>query len=323
MHRPHILITQPVHGDVLQRLQAVATVDMHRGPEPLGQAELALRLQGAHAMMGFMTERVDAALLRHAPQLRVVAAALKGYDNYDAAACRQAGVVLTIVPDLLTVPTAELAIGLAIALGRHVRDGDQAVRSGRFNGWRPILYGQGLAGATVAVVGLGAVGRAIAQRLRGFDCTLLGVDSQAEPPEGVQHLPLADALAAADWVLLALPLSPATHSLINDQAIAHARRGALWVNVGRGSVVDEEAMARHLATGQAGGYAADVFAFEDWAWPERPPAVPIALRAQPRTLFTPHLGSAVGQVRRAIEHRAADNIIAVLGGQPPLDAVLG
>jgi phosphonate dehydrogenase len=294
---------------------------MHAGPEPLTGAALMQRLGQAQALMGFMTERVDAALLTASPRLRIVAAALKGSDNYDAKACTDAGVWLSVVPDLLTAPTAELAVALAIGLARHMRQGDALVRSGGFGGWRPQLYGRGLEGSTVAVLGLGALGGAICARLRPFGCRLVGMDRHARELEGVERLPLDDALAAADFVIVALPLTPETRRLVDSRRIARAPRGALWVNVGRGSVVDEDAMAEALQSGQAGGYAADVFAFEDWADPGRPYNVSFALRARTNTLFTPHLGSAVAAVRLAIEHRAADNILAVLAGGDPPDAV--
>lgn len=319
--RPRVLVAQPVHDDVRARLAAVADLDLHTGPDPLPPAVLAARLRDADALMGFMTERVDAPLLAAAPRLRIVAAALKGYDNYDPEACAAAGVWLSIVPDLLTAPTAELAVGLTIGLARHVREGDALVRMGGFAGWRARLYGRGLDGSTVAVIGLGALGRAVVQRLRGFGCRIVGVDRGAGVLPGVEQLALDAALREADFAILALPLSASTRHLIDAPRIAAARPGLLWVNVGRGSVVDEAAMAEHLAHDAQAGYAADVFAFEDWADAGRPRQIPAALRAHTNTLFTPHLGSAVGEVRRAIEHRAANNILAVLAGGVPPDAV--
>lgn len=319
--RPRVVVAQPVHGDVLERLAAVAEVDVNPGPEAWSSVALARRLEQADALIGFMTERVDAALLAQAPRLRVVAGALKGADNYDAAACSAAGVWLTVVPDLLTAPTAELALGLAIGLARHVRQGDALVRVGAFDGWRAQLYGRGLDGSTAAVLGLGALGQAIAARLLPFGCRVLGVDPAVPSLPGVAVLPLAAALPQADFVFVALPLTAATRHLLGAEALAAAPRGTLWVNVGRGSVVDEAAMAAALESGQAGGYAADVFAFEDRADPQRPAGVTAALRARTNTLFTPHLGSAVAGVRRAIEHRAVDNVLAVLQGHAPADAV--
>lgn len=313
-----IVVSQPVHPEVLSRLQAAGTVVMNPGPEPWSEEELAQHLGEADAWMAFMTDRIDAQVLQRAPRLRTVACALKGYDNFDLQACERAGVQVSFVPDLLTEPTAELAIGLAIAAARHMMEGDRRVRAG-FAGWRPALYGTGLHGSTVAVVGLGAVGKAIVDRLQGFGCAeILGVDPGARDPRA-RPASLGDALAQAHYALLAVPLSAASRHLIDDRALARLQPGLVMVNVGRGSVVDEAAVARALDEGRLGAYAADVFELEDWNLPDRPSSIPERLLRHPRTVFTPHLGSAVGKVRLAIESRAASNLIAALRGQPVAD----
>jgi phosphonate dehydrogenase len=228
---------------------------------------------------------------------------------------------LSIVPDLLTAPTAELAVGLAIGLGRRIHEGDGLVRMGTFEGWRPILYGTGLDRSTVTIVGMGAVGRAIAVRLAAFGCRLLGVDPQARPPAGVTLAPLDAALAESDFVIVAAPLTSTNRHMIGRAAFARMKQGALLINVGRGSLVDEAAAADALDADRLGGYAADVFELEDWALPDRPKWIEPRLRSHPRTLFTPHLGSAVARVRLAIELRAAENIADALAGQRPRDAI--
>ena len=289
--------------------------------EPWPQSEVMRRAMGASAMMGFMTDCVDRALLRAAPQLKIVACALKGFDNYDVAACTEAGVWVSVVPDLLTEPTAELALGLAISLGRHIRHGDAYVRSGVFAGWRPHFYGTGLYGSTVAVVGLGLVGGAIVQRLAGFGCALiLGVDPYASS-RGVSPCGLDHAMREADYLFVAAPLMDSTRHLIGREQLAMAKPGQLIINIGRGSVVDESALCDALEAGRIGGYAADVFGCEDWGLDERPESISAALLDHPRTVFTPHIGSAVSHVRVAIEQRAAANIIAVLAGLTPRDAI--
>lgn len=294
---------------------------MNTALEPWSPQELACHIVDATAMMGFMTDRVDASLLEAAPGLRIVACALKGFDNYDVDACTRTGVWVSIVPDLLTEPTAELAVGLGIALARHIMEGDRFTRTQQFNGWRAHLYGTGLHGSIASVVGLGRVGRAIVERLAGFGCArILGVDPVASPPS-VTMVSLHEALARSDFVFVGAPLTPHTRHLIGAAELANAKRGQLIVNVGRGSVIDEEAIADALEANQLGGYAADVFAFEDWGLSDRPPAIPQRLLARPETVFTPHIGSAVSRVRLAIEHRAADNIIAVLEGKAPGDAI--
>lgn len=318
---PRIVVTHRIHPDVLERLEAHGAVDMNPDVEPWPRAALAERLRDADAMLAFMTDRLDAALLACAPRLHIVACALKGHDNFDLEACARAGVAVSFVPDLLTEPTAELAIGLAIAAGRRLREADAQVRGGRFAGWRPTLYGTGLAGSTVAVVGMGRVGRAIVDRLRGFGCrAILGVDPQQRHPYAAPSAYL-EALAAADHAFLALPLSPATRGIFGAHAIASCKPGQIVVNVGRGSVVDEAAVAQALDQGRLASYATDVFAFEDWALDERPLAIHPGLLASGRTVLTPHIGSAVRDVRLAIEHRAADNLIAALSGRTPPDLV--
>jgi phosphonate dehydrogenase len=319
--RPKILVTQRIHQEVQQRLAVHGDIDMNPGSDPWPQSEVTRRAAPSTALMGFMTDQIDSALLTAAPHLKVVACALKGYDNYDIPACTQAGVWVSIVPDLLTEPTAELAIGLAISLARHVRQGDAYVRSGAFNGWRTHFYGTGLHGSVAAVVGLGQVGSAIVNRLSGFGCSqVLGVDPAAVL-SGVEIVSLDTAVRSADFLFVAAPLTPNSRYLIGQKQLHQAKAGQLIINVGRGSVVDESEVTQALKKGQIGGYAADVFECEDWQLTDRPRRISPELLALDNTVFTPHIGSAVQNVRLAIEHSAADNIIAVLQGRSPPNAI--
>lgn len=297
----------------LARLGEIDCPDTRDVPDP---AWVRARAGAADAMMGFMPDTVDEAFLAGAPRLRIVACALKGFDNFDVAACARAGVWVSIVPDLLTAPTAELAVGLAIGLARHVRDGDAFVRTGRFQGWRPELYGTGLDGSVAGIVGNGKVGRAIAARLAGFGCEI-AIHDPAQP----ESIPLDALLARADYLFVAVPLVPGARHLIDAPALARLKPGALVINAGRGSTVAEAAVAEALADGRLGGYAADVFEMEDWALPDRPRAIDPRLLASPRALFTPHLGSAVARVRAEIAMAAARNIADVLEGRRPRDAI--
>lgn len=319
--RPRILVTNWVHETTLQQLSLLGDVDANDTRTPWPRDEVMRRAEKADAIFAFMTDCIDAPFLAHCKRLRVVACALKGYDNFDMNVCSAAGVWVTIVPDLLTEPTAELAVGLAIGLARNIRDGDALVRSGQFDGWRPVLYGTGLDGSVVAIVGMGRVGRAVAQRLSGFGCRMLGVDPAAETPPGMIKVGLNRALETADYVILCAPLTPGSRHLIGADALARMNADTLLINVGRGSVVDESAILAALESGNLGGYAADVFEMEDRALPDRPKSIDERLRTHPRTLFTPHLGSAVTEVRQAIEMRAVDNIADVLEGHRPRDAI--
>lgn len=325
MTRPRVVVSSQVFPETLARLSDTCELDANPGPEPWPADELQRRCAAAVALLAFMTDRVDAAFLAGCQRLRIVACALKGADNFDAAACADAGVWLTLAPDLLTEPTAELALGLMLALGRNIVPGDRLVRSGAFRGWRPTLYGAGLQGATVGIAGAGRVGQAIARRLPGFlpgRVLLHDRDAAAmEAVTGAEPVAWAPLLAASERLFLALPLTNETRHVLNGAALAALPAGALVVNVGRGSVVDEAAIASALDDGRLGGYAADVFAMEDWALPDRPSTISTSLRAHPRTVFTPHLGSAVVESRRAIELAAADSILQALAGAVPQGAV--
>ena len=324
MTRPRIAVSSRVHRQVLERLRVRGEIAGNRTLEAWTHEELVANARRAHALLAFMPDRVDDAVLEHCPDLGIVACALKGYDNFDVEACTRRGVWVTVVPDLLTIPTAELAIGLLIALARNVGPGDRFVRSGAFQGWRPALYGRGLDGSTVGILGAGRVGVAVAERLLGFGCArILCVDP--EPPDArtrtrlrLEVAGLDELLRTSDFIVCAAPLAPGTRHLIDAGALRRIRPGCRLVNVGRGSVVDEQAVAAAVADGRLAGYAADVFELEDKALPDRPRSIPRSLLSdRERTLFTPHLGSAVADVRLEIEMRAARSILQYLEGDVP------
>lgn len=324
---PRVVVTHWVHPEVVSYLAgfcepAVPSRDQGVWPGPR-VAELAA---GADGLITCMADTVDAAFLAGCPRLRVISTTLKGYDNFDAAACTRHGVWLTILPDLLTVPTAELTVGLILGLTRQIGAADRYVRSGQFTGWRPQFYGTGLSGSLVGIVGMGQVGRAAATRLRAFGARIAyydqrPLDAGLARELAATRLDLAGLLASSNVVLVLLPLDEATVRLIDAAALARMRPGAFLVNVGRGSVVDEEAVALALHSGRLGGYAADVFAMEDWALPGHPAQIPAGLLSHPRTLLTPHLGSAVDGVRRQMSLAAARQVQQALSGQRPDHAV--
>lgn len=325
--KPKVVITHWVHPETVALLAQACEVVPNDTRDTLPRSEVLRRTHDADALMTFMPDGVDETFLRACPRLRVIGCALKGYDNYDVEACTRHGVWITNVPDLLTVPTAELTIGLLIGLARHVLVGDGLVRSGEFNGWRPTLYGTGLHGRTLGIIGMGAVGRAIAQRLQGHELRLLYTDPVSLAPEdearwSATRVELAALLTESDFVVPMVPFSRETLHLIDSVALARMKPGAYLINTCRGSVVDEAAVADALAAGKLAGYAADVFEMEEWARPDRPRAIPSRLLAHTgRTLFTPHLGSAVSEVRLAIELEAARNILQALSGETPAGAL--
>jgi phosphonate dehydrogenase len=324
---PRIVLTHWAFPETLALLQPHGDVIANNSPATLPPEELLRRAADAEALMAFMPDRIGADFLDACPKLKIVAGALKGFDNLDLFACAARGVWVSNVPSALTIPTAELAIGLLLALTRNIVPGDAAVRRPGYTGWQPSLYGSGVNGKNIGILGFGEVGQTIAQRLLGFDanvvyCDPTALNSAREPALRVQRVDVDALLATSDIVILAAPLTPNTLHLLNRENLARMKPGAYLVNIGRGSVADENAVADALRENRLAGYAADVFEMEDLSRADRPREIPRALLNFPdRTVFTPHLGSAVVDVRKDIERQAALNIIDVLQGRRPRNAV--
>lgn len=325
--RPKVVVTHCIHESVKAELGKECEVVANDGVETWPQSRLLELSRDTDALLVFMPDKIDEAFLAECPRLRVIAAALKGYDNIDVGACTRHGVWVTIVPDLLSQPTAELALALMLGITRKVAQGDRQVRSGKFHGWRPVLYGDGVVGETVGIVGMGRLGQALVRLLAGFNTKVIYHDPVKMSPVqeaflGMARATLDQVLGESETVVVMVPLTSSTLHLINSAALAKMKKGAHLVNVGRGSVVDEAAVAQALQQGHLAGYAADVFEMEDWARPDHPATVhPDLLADAERTLFTPHLGTAVGKARLNIELSAAANILQVLRGERPADAI--
>jgi phosphonate dehydrogenase len=325
--KPKVVITHWVHPEVLDLLRPACALVSNPTRESLPREEILLRTRDAQAIMVFMPDHIDENFLDSCPGLKIVSAALKGYDNFDVEACTRRGVWFSIVKEALTVPAAELAIGLLIAVSRRLLAGDTFVRSGKFKGWQPHLYGMGMSERTLGVIGMGAIGQAVARRAAALDMKVLYNDivplsEEKEKAWGFSHVSLEELLAKSDYLMPLLPPKPDTFHLINGQTIARMKPGSFLINISRGSVVDETAVADALASGHLGGYAADVFEMEDWARKDRPGSIPqFLLQNSDRTFFTPHLGSAVDEIRREIALEAARNILQALSGDKPSGAI--
>lgn len=322
--KPVVVVTHRLHEPVLELLRQHCDVIENQTEQTLPREEVLKRCKDADALLAFMPDRVDEAFLSYCPRLKIISAALKGYDNFDVAACQRQGVYLTYVPDLLTVPTAELAIGLTIALMRNIRCADEYVRSGEFAGWSPRFYGLGLEESTVGLLGFGEIGQAIASRLNGWGCRILIADkvelsSAEQQMKSVVQVDVERLLRQSDVIILGLPLTQENQFFMNDDRLGKMKSRSYLINPCRGSVVDESAVLRSLQSGHLAGYAADVFEMEDWARKDRPDCIDPSLLQHPGTLFTAHIGSAVANVRKAIEERAASNIIQFLSGTQPGD----
>lgn len=321
--KPKVVITHWVHPEIIELLSDRVTVIANQTKDTLSRQEIIQRAQDAQGLMVFMPDSIDQEFLAACPELKVIAGALRGYDNFDVAACTEKNIWFTIVPELLAAPTAELTVGLLINLARRMLEGDDLIRSGKFQGWRPQLYSTGLLNQTLGIVGMGQLGKALARRLAGFEmklcyCDPIPLASELETAWQIKRVAWETLLKQCKYVVLNVPLQPETFHLIDSDAIALMQPGSYLINPCRGSVVDETAVVQAIESGYLAGYGADVFEMEDWARADRPKNISQSLLSdRAKTFLTPHLGSAVNNVRYEIALLAAQNMLQVLEGQVP------
>jgi len=230
------------------------------------------------------------------PRLRLVANFSVGYDNIDVDECRRRGIAVSNTPGVLDAATADLAFGLILAARRRIAEGDRTIRGG---GWRIDGLAREVSGATLAVIGMGRIGSAVARRAEGFDMRVLGVRSRGGDLDAT--------LREADVVSLHVPLNDRTRGLLSRERLALLRDGATLVNTARGAVVDEDALVDELASGRIGA-GLDVFVHE--------PHVPERLRDLSNVVLTPHIASATVETRAAMTRVVVDNVLAFERGEP-------
>ena len=279
---------------------------------------LAASQPGADAL-AVVARPVDDALLDLLPDLRLVANYGAGYELVDVDACRARGITVTNTPGAVDAPTADLAFALLLAVRRRIVEGDRYVRAGRWgSGWaEEELMGDDVSGATLGIVGLGGVGRAVARRARAFDMRVLyakrtPLSSAEEADLGVECRGLDHLLAEADVVSLHVPHTPETDGLIDARRLALLRDGACLVNTARGAIVDERSLVRELASGRIRA-GLDVFVHE--------PRVPDELVGLPNVVLVPHLGTALASAREAMTRVLVDNLLAFERGEIPPNVV--
>ena len=323
MSKPRVVLTHWVHDEVVHYLNSHCELIRNNSREAMPRKTLLKEIAAAEAVMVFGKDMVDGEMMDAAPKLRIAAATTTQPKNVDIGACTKRGIWYTTVPDMRHTPASELAVGLLISVTRMLPEGDRFIRSGKFSGWRADHYGTGLSGKTLGIVGMGLLGQAIAKRLEGFELKLLYTDPNPLSKDREYALKLIrksldDLLASSDFVILSLPLLPETRGLINADTAWKMKKRAYLINMARGSVVEESAVVKALETGQLAGYAADVFAMEDEMFSDHPESIhPALVKNSFHTVFTPHIGSAVDDVRRNITLDAAQNILEALAGQRP------
>jgi glyoxylate reductase len=277
------------------------------------------QLATADAAVTLLTDKVDAAFLDAGPRLQIVANVAVGYNNIDVVACAAREVVVTNTPGVLTDATADLAMGLVLMTTRRLGEGERLIRSGTAWQWGMfMMLGTGLQGRRLGIIGMGAIGEALATRAKAFGMEIVysnrrAADADVEARLGARRVAIDELLATSDVVSLNCPYSEATHHLIDAAALAKMQRHAHLINTARGPIVDEAALVDALTAGTIAGAGLDVF--------EHEPVVHPGLVTLDNVVLVPHLGSATVETRSAMATTAADNVDAVLGGGAPLNPV--
>jgi glyoxylate reductase len=313
-------VTNRIPEPALALLRDAGEVRLDQREQAPPRADLLTLVAGADAVLTLLHDRVDEELLEAAgPQLRCIANVAVGYDNVDVAAAERRGVVVTNTPGVLDDATADLTMALILAATRRLAEGDRLVRRGEPWSWgMGFMLGSSLQGKRLGIVGLGGIGKWVAQRARAFGMEIAYHQRNPAPAEvekalGAERLPLEELLATADVVSLHCPLTPETRHLIGVEQLAAMKPTAVLINTARGPIVDEAALAEALAEGRIAAAGLDVY--------EREPQVEPRLLGLDNVVLTPHLGSATVETRTAMAELAARNAISVLAGQGPLTPV--
>ncbi|MEX1092887.1 MAG: D-glycerate dehydrogenase [Acidimicrobiia bacterium] len=300
-------MTRTIPDSHIERIREIADVDVWEGDSPVPRTELLERVAGIDGLFSMLTDRIDADLLDAAPRLQVVSQMSVGVDNIDVDACRERGVRVGHTPDVLTGTVADHAFALLLAVARRLPEGADEVRSGRWGTWDPWhLLGADVHETTLGVVGMGRVGRAVADRASGFGMDIVYASPRDSGSEG-RHVDFDDLLRLSDHVVITVPLNSQTRGMFDARAFGLMKPTATLVNVARGPIVDSTALVNALETREIFGAGLDV------TDPEPLPA-DHPLVALPNCLVVPHIASASTRTRHRMAKRTVDNLIAALTG---------
>jgi glyoxylate reductase len=308
----NVVVTQALPSERLVALAAQCNLQVLQGRPTLSEPQLRDALADCHGLICLLTDAIDRPLLEAMPKLAFVSSISVGVDHIDVAALTERGIPVGHTPGVLVDTTADAAFALLLAAARRVAEGDRFIREGQWragNRWSPDFFlGKDVSGSTLGIIGLGAIGQAVARRAVGFGMQVLGWTPSGRAVPGIENASLEQLLARSDFVSVNLALTPQTRNLLDADKIAAMKPGSVLVNTARGGIVDELALARALDSGHLFAAGLDVF--------EREPVnMDNPLLQHPRVVVVPHIGSATTQTRGKMMELAVQNALAALRGQ--------
>jgi gluconate 2-dehydrogenase len=317
MSKPQILLARAIFPEVIERLSAHFDVETNQADDIWSKQIFIERLKEKVGVLTTGGERIDAEVLRACPKVRICANMAVGYNNFDLEAMTTAGVLGTNAPDVLTETTADFGFALLMATARRVTESEHFLRAGQWTKWSYDLFaGAEVHGSTLGIIGMGRIGQGIARRgAHGFGMNVIyhnrsRLSPQAEADCKAKYVSKEELLRTADHVVLVVPYSPASHHTIGAAELALMKPSACLINIARGGIVDDKALAEALKNKRIAAAGLDVFEGEPVVTPE--------LLKVPNVVLTPHIASATIPTRRAMAMLAADNLIAFLSGQAAL-----
>lgn len=317
MIKPRIFLTRRWPQPVEARFASTYDITLNETDQPLGEAALIDAMRSHDALCPTVTDRVTRTVLEvSGRRVRIVGNYGAGVDHIDMAAARERGIAVTNTPDVLTEATADIAMTLLLMASRRAGEGERELRSGLWSGWRPThLVGQSLSGKLLGLVGFGRIARATAKRAEAFGMRIAYHSRRPAPdmPEDAYFADLGELAERADMLSLHAPGGAQTHHMVNAALLARMPAHAVLVNTGRGTLIDEAALARALAARSIAAAGLDVYEAEPNVHPD--------LVNLPNVVLLPHLGSATIEARTAMGMKVADNLDRFFAGEPLLDPV--
>jgi glyoxylate reductase len=317
-----IFISRRVFRDAIDILEKEGhTVDINDTDRILPAQELLQRAQGKAGLICLLNDRIDSVVMDKLPSLKVISNIAVGYDNIDIAGATQRGIMVTNTPGVLTETTADLAFALLLAAARKIPEADQYTRAGKFKNWQLMQphMGVDVYDKTLGIVGMGAIGQAVAKRARnGFDMKVVYFSSSrkeaVEKELDAKFVEFDELLAMSDFISIHVPLTEKTRYMFSTEAFKKMKRTAILINTARGPVVDETALVETIKNGQIRGAALDVFE-------EEPSVHPELINLKENVVLTPHIGSASIETRLRMAKMAARNMVQGLKGNLPPNLV--
>ena len=309
MSKPKILVARSVFPEVLERLSQHFDVESNQADDTWSKVQLTEKLRDKVGAFTTGTDRIDAEVLAACPQLKICANMAVGYNNFDIAAMTAAGVLATNTPDVLTETTADFGFALMMATARRMTESEHYLRAGQWTKWSYDMFaGSDIHGATLGILGMGRIGQGIAKRgAHGFGMNVIyhnrsRLDAASEAACKARYVSKEELLKTADHLVLVLPYSAASHHAIGAAELALMKPTATLVNIARGGIVDDAALAAALRDKRIAAAGLDVF--------EGEPAVHPDLLTVPNVVLTPHIASSSVPTRLAMANLAADNLIS-------------